>query len=202
MHCVAGGYDFAADPDLPATERRVYWSPAIAPGVLTLSAAPPEYGAALTRRQLPLTHLLPDSDGDYAMLGPPGAERQIVLMSSAAEKTGLAVLIPLDADLPGRLEAAASLWRSLAIGDVTTPNTLSPQRRLRLVSALRALDARLDGASVREIARALFGAARVPAGSEWKSHDLRNRTKRLIELGETLMRGGYLDLLRRSGSTS
>ena len=65
------------------------------------------------------------------------------------------------------------------------------------VFALRALDAHLAGATYREIAEALFGEARVPTGSSWKTHDLRDRTIRLVRTGVRLMRGGYLDLLRR-----
>ena len=72
---------------------------------------------------------------------------------------------------------------------------LPAQRRDRLVDALRALDARLDGETYRTIAEALFGAECVPARA-WKTHDLRNRTIRLVQSGQELMRGGYFDLLR------
>ena len=65
-----------------------------------------------------------------------------------------------------------------------------------VVSFLRALDAHQCGETYREIARALFGATRVPAGSAWKTHDLRDRTIRLVRTGVRLMRGGYLGLLR------
>jgi hypothetical protein len=68
------------------------------------------------------------------------------------------------------------------------------QRRLALI--LRALDAHQCGENYRDIARALFGARRVPAGSAWKTHDVRDRTIRLVRTGLRLMRGGYLDLLR------
>jgi hypothetical protein len=64
------------------------------------------------------------------------------------------------------------------------------------VLTLRALDGRLAGETYRGIARALFGAARVPAGPAWKTHDVRDRTIRLVRTGVDLMQGGYLDLLR------
>jgi hypothetical protein len=64
------------------------------------------------------------------------------------------------------------------------------------VLTLRALDGRLAGETYRGIARALFGAPRVPAGPAWKTHDLRDRTIRLVRTGVDLMQGGYLDLLR------
>jgi hypothetical protein len=61
--------------------------------------------------------------------------------------------------------------------------------------ALRALDGRLDDATYREIASALFGAAVISAGA-WKSHDVRDRTIRLVRFGISMMRGGYRQLLR------
>jgi hypothetical protein len=74
---------------------------------------------------------------------------------------------------------------------------LSPQRRQRLALALRALDARVEGNSYRTIAEGLFGAKRIPEGA-WKTHDLRNRTIRLVQSGFALMRGGYRALLRQA----
>jgi hypothetical protein len=59
---------------------------------------------------------------------------------------------------------------------------------------MRALDARQDGASYRAIAEALFGAARVPERA-WNTHDLRNRTIRLVQSGVALMCGDYINLL-------
>jgi hypothetical protein len=47
------------------------------------------------------------------------------------------------------------------------------------------------------IAAVLFGAKRIPDRT-WKTHDLRNRTIRLVQSGLALMRGGYRDLLRHS----
>jgi hypothetical protein len=60
--------------------------------------------------------------------------------------------------------------------------------------ALRALDGRLAEASYRAIAGVLFGAARVPERG-WKTHDLRDRTARLVRLGVAMMQGGYRRLL-------
>jgi hypothetical protein len=65
-----------------------------------------------------------------------------------------------------------------------------------LALILRALDAHQCGETYRDIARALFGVTRVPRGSAWKTHDVRDRTIRLVRTGVRLMRGGYLDLLR------
>ena len=109
-----------------------------------------------------------------------------------------AVELPLDDDFEMRAHAARRLWRALNGKSPGPPfHTLSSQRRQRLALALRALDARMDGNTYRVIADVLFGAMRIP-DSAWKTHDLRNRTIRLVQSGFALMRGGYRDLLRQS----
>ncbi|MGY3460861.1 hypothetical protein ACVWW5_006311 [Bradyrhizobium sp. LM3.4] len=72
---------------------------------------------------------------------------------------------------------------------------LPKQRRERLSAAIRALDARSGGGSYRTVAEALFGKKRIPDRA-WKTHDLRNRTVRLVQGGLALVRGGYRKLLR------
>ena len=49
----------------------------------------------------------------------------------------------------------------------------------------------------RVIAEVLFGTIRIRE-RVWKTHDLRNRTIRLLQSGSALMRGGYRELLRKS----
>jgi type VI secretion system activator RovC-like protein len=108
---------------------------------------------------------------------------------------GACVLLPLDRLFELRATAALRLWRALAGRPLgRDPATLPAARRERLVLALRALDGRLAEASYREIAAALFGAARVPERG-WKTHDLRDRTARLVRLGVAIMQGGYRRLL-------
>jgi hypothetical protein len=66
----------------------------------------------------------------------------------------------------------------------------------RLKRVLRALDGSLAGASHRQIAIMLFGGERVEA--EWcaTGRPLRDKVRRTIHRGQTLMRGGYRSLLR------
>jgi hypothetical protein len=108
-----------------------------------------------------------------------------------------AVVIPLDANFATRVEAALRLWR-IVTGPRRRrpPDRLTRQQRHRLVLTLRALDARLAGESYRVIAAGLFADAPIPVGPGWKTHDLRDRTIRLVRAGMRLMQGRYLDLLR------
>ncbi len=105
----------------------------------------------------------------------------------------LAAVVPLDATAPGRMRALTRLWRHLE-GAPPPPDPITAQRRQRLKAMLRALDARACGAVHREIAGALWGAARV-AAEPWKTSALRDATLRLVRDGGAMMGGGYVALL-------
>jgi len=59
---------------------------------------------------------------------------------------------------------------------------------------LRALDARMAGASYRAIAEVLFDPHRV-ASEPWKTASLRDTVIRLARTGFAMMRGDYRNLL-------
>ena len=62
---------------------------------------------------------------------------------------------------------------------------------------LQALDGALAGATLREVAEALYGPARVAA--DWHADSaLRARVRRLTQRGAVLMRGGYRRLLQHA----
>jgi hypothetical protein len=137
------------------------------------------------------------SDGEYLILRGPESRIPIVLIRGATTTTPAAALIPLDQNFVARADAALQLWRALAERSLArSADTLTQSRRRRLTLVLRALDARLAGEAYRSIARVLFGERRVPSGSAWKTHDLRDRTIRLVRTGVQLMRSGYLNLVR------
>jgi hypothetical protein len=135
------------------------------------------------------------NDGEYGVLSSPPDRTPVVLIGGATAATPVAAVIPLDQNFPARADAALRLWQALAERSVSSADSLTPSRRQRLVLVLRALDARLAGEAYRAIAHGLFGARRVPSGASWKTHDLRDRTIRLVRTGLHLMRGGYLELL-------
>jgi hypothetical protein len=127
-----------------------------------------------------------------------GAEHRLWLKQRPLASTAYVVELPFDGDFDARAYAARRLWRALNGRSPGPPfQELSAQRRQRLALALRALDARLDGGTYRMIAEVLFGAKRIPERA-WKTHDLRNRTIRLVQAGYALMRGGYRELLRQA----
>jgi hypothetical protein len=127
-----------------------------------------------------------------------GIEHRLWLKQPPVIGESYAAELPFDDDFEIRTHAARRLWRAVngrAVGHAF--HELSPQRRQRLAMALRALDARAEGNTYRTIAEVLFGSKRIPERA-WKTHDLRNRTIRLVQSGLALMRGGYRELLRQS----
>jgi hypothetical protein len=135
-------------------------------------------------------------DGWHAVLHLHGVEHRVWLKEAPVVAVTYAVELPLDRDFEFRADAGRRLWRALNGRPPGEPlHALSPHRRRRLTLALRALDARMDGSTYREIAEVLFGARRI-SERDWRTHDLRNRTIRLVQSGFALMRGGYRALLR------
>jgi hypothetical protein len=132
------------------------------------------------------------SDGEYLVLQD---RTPVVLIAGATTATPAAAVIPLDQNFSARADAALRLWRAITERSVGLADNLTPSRRRRLVLVLRALDAHLAGETYRTIAQGLFGERRTPSGASWKTHDLRDRTIRLVRTGLHLMRGGYLELL-------
>jgi hypothetical protein len=134
------------------------------------------------------------ADGLHLLLHDGRSTHRLWLPDPAARGTAVDAALSLDVTTPLRAEATLRFWRLLRDGRPQAPPILPTQRRARLVASLRAVDGRLEGASYREIAEALFGRGRVDQES-WKTSSIRDRTIRLVRGGVALVRGGYHRLL-------
>lgn len=164
------------------------------PSVVPLAPMPAEFDRSRNRPTKFQRSWIVEHDSDELQIVCYGSHFRVHALGDLHEQAVCAI-IPLDALFDVRFKAARRIWR--AANDRkpgNDPALLSKTRRDRLVKALRALDGRLDGATYREIAAVLFGAHRLPARG-WKTHDLRDRTIRLCNLGFDLMEGGYRRLL-------
>jgi hypothetical protein len=92
------------------------------------------------------------------------------------------------------MAAALRLWHALH-GRPTRERGITRDQQRQLVLRLRALDGHADGATLRDLARGLFGADHVPDGPAWKTHELRSRTLRLLATARAIRDGGYRQLL-------
>ncbi len=195
-----GGLLFAADPRQSFDTQTIFWAPEVLPTVLSVgsvrsSAAALRYDFDLSR--LSATDLRRAADGWHAVLRLGGATHRLWLREFPSAGSAIAVELPLDSDFDIRSQTARRLWSTLNRRPAGLAfHELSLQRRHRLALTLRALDGRIEGNSYRAIAEGLFGPRRIPDRA-WKTHDLRNRTIRLVQSGLALMRGGYRELLRQ-----
>ena len=190
-----GGCDFAADPAIPASRQPIYWTLQAASAVLRLTTVAAKLLASdsLGRGLLDAAALRQAADGLHAVWSLGGGEVQACLDEPASAEA-FAVIIPVDAALELRALTVIRLWRLLnRLAPGPEPAPLSAARRARLVQMLRVVDARRDGASLRDIAEALF-RQRI-AGRAWQGSSLHARTKRLVQGGVAMMQGGYRDLI-------
>jgi hypothetical protein len=166
--------------------------------VRPVSFTVPQSRVALDLANLTEAQLRQGPDGWHAVLHLYKVEHRVWFKEAPVVAGTYAVELPLDRDFEFRADAGRRLWRALNGRPAGPPlHALSTHRRRRLTLALRALDGRTDGSTYREIAEVLFGAGRI-SERDWRTHDLRNRTIRLVQSGFALMRGGYRALLRQS----
>jgi hypothetical protein len=195
----AGGCGFPFDPHLHADNAPLVWLPRLDPATVLLIPAPGPFSASRSLVSLTPFFRRHATDGEHWVVSDGEGRFALLLMGGFEIDTPVASVSPFDANFAARADPALRLWRLLT-GErsIRSVDSLTQLQRQQLVFALRALDAHLAGATYREIAEVLFGEARVPSGSSWKTHDLRGRTIRLVRAGSRLMRGGYLDLLRHT----
>ncbi len=176
----------------------MFWSASIAPAVVSLVPAPTKNADPsrfVTLGDLANVVIREASGGWHMLLRRQTVDHRAWLRRKPRVGARYAAQLPFDEFFELRAHAARRLWRALSDHPPGPAfRELPPQRRDCLILSLRALDGRQHGASHRAIAKALFGAERVSACA-WKTHDLRNRTIRLVQSGRALMRGGYFDLL-------
>ncbi|WP_296350812.1 DUF2285 domain-containing protein [Reyranella sp.] len=110
----------------------------------------------------------------------------------------MAALVPLDETVLLRLAGLVRLKRRLdrhPAGPLPSAWQITARLRKRLLNMIRALDGRLEGASYREVAMALYGPDAV-ARFPWKTSSVRGQTIRLVADAVAIMDGGYRKLLR------
>ncbi|MCP1931041.1 DUF2285 domain-containing protein [Bradyrhizobium elkanii] len=170
--------------------------PEIDPGTVILTAPPSALSVESAAAAIDLASARVGPDGLSGFHGR-GADTITILVAQAPPTgTALVALVPLGPDGLDRIEAVTRLWRALNYRRVPPDTRLTAQQRRRIRNMIQAVDGHTNGATYREIAVALFGAARV-ADTPWKTSALRDATIDLVRDGLSLVAGGYRSLLRR-----
>lgn len=169
------------------------WSPSNNPALVVLTQRPdflPSAGNTLADR-FGAEHNGPE--GAYAAL--PEHDLHVLFLPGASPKDQLAAVIPIDDDILDRIDALARLSRAWLERPPLRDTRMTVDQRRRFRLRLRAADGRMNGATYREIAIAIYGAARVET-DPWKTSPLRDAVIGFVEAGMALIGGGYLKLLR------
>ena len=193
MASVAGGCDFPADPKHSALEQPVIWSPLANPAVLMLGTTPdflPPSPAALS---VDIVEVISGPEGSYSVCR--DGDGQYLILADTSPDARPAIILPLDGDLPGRLEAILRLWHMLAAKPARRDPRMTPYQRRRFRLMMQAADGNANQATYREIAVAIYGEDRVRA-EPWKTSTLRASVIALVRSAAALIDGGYHDLLR------
>lgn len=188
-----GGCDFAARPSRSAAQQQVVWSPASNPAVVCLTQRPDFLPSIPHTRADRFAAARDGPEGSYCAL--PEHDLQILFLPGASPNAPLAALMPLDGDLLDRIDALARLARAWLERPPLRDTRMTVDQRRRFRLRLRAADGRMNGATYREIAIAIYGAARVES-DPWKTSPLRDAVIAFVEAGMALIDGGYLKLLR------
>ena len=189
-----GGYDFAADPNLPAPKARALWDPRVDPSVVVLQEVPEVLSGAVEPTILPKGTIRYAHDGLHHLLGA-GGQRRLQVLQSDPDDDALVAIVPLDQDGFARLDAVFRLLAQLHGRVLPDDKRLTRQKRLRAKRMLQAYDGHMARASQREIAEVVFRLSRF-SRDEWQSAPERFAVIRLIRDARALVEGGYRSLLR------
>ncbi len=195
MSSVAGGYDFPADPKHSALDQPVIWSPLANPAVLMLGATPDFLTPSPAALSVDLVDVICGPEGAYGACRAGDGVQYVILADTDADAQP-AIILPLDGDLPDRLEAILRLWHMLAAKPARRDPRMTPYQRRRFRLMMQAADGNADHATYREIAVAIYGEDRVRA-EPWKTSALRASVIVLVRSAAAFIDGGYQDLLRR-----
>lgn len=192
----AWGLRLLEDPALDARDAHPAWFPDH-DAVLQLypdDDPPPDADVFEFWRIPGYKHLIHDGKRLVLVARWPGCCVRLALAAGLADGMAYFYGVRACAAPCARYRTMASELDKLAGAAETAPSAAARSRptpaALLELHTLQALDATLAGASLRETAAGLFGAEAV-AGSWYADGGLRSRVRRLVQRGQSLMRGGY-----------
>lgn len=142
--------------------------------------------------------LLDNAGARHILLRDSRDEQQVCILPGTDHAAPLAALVPIDGDLPTRVDAVLRLWRDIHRRTAAAPVApLTPQKRRRMILMVRALDGWQSSATYRDLAAALLDpdVAR-QSRREWQTSSSRAQIIRIVRDAVRYMEGGYRNLLR------
>lgn len=200
-----GGFTFAEHPDLRAPEARIIWradmDPAILPVVIAANhSAPAEEGIELGRLA-PWLRIAADTMGlEHAVLSDGHRHLRLDVVAGSLIRARSAVLLHYEIwgsqTATRRLKTLERFLDLVRTGRFRAPLYPTDPAIARGLALLRVHDARMSGASHREIGETLFGPQAVAAGWEGRTDHVRQRVRRMVKSARAMAQGGYRLLMR------
>ena len=188
-----GGCDFVADPRNSALIQPIFWTPQVDPAAIILTTGPAPDGPPFTAEDVH-AHVILQYDEALVRLEM-RRESFDVALTALSSRQALAALLIIDDLLPDRLTALARFWAAIKNRRAPADPRVTPQRQRRARLMLRVVDARVAGASYRQIAAQLFPNLKHDSET-WVENPVRETTVRLARDGLAFVRGGYRKILR------
>ena len=188
-----GGCDFVADPRNSALIQPIFWTPQVDPAAIILTTGPAPDGPPFTAEDVH-AHVILQYDEALVRLEM-RRESFDVALTALSSRQALAALLILDDLLPDRLTALARFWAAIKNRRAPADPRVTPQRQRRARLMLRVVDARVAGATYRQIAAQLFPNLKHDSET-WVENPVRETTVRLARDGLAFVRGGYRKILR------
>lgn len=188
-----GGCDFVADPRNSALIQPIFWTPQVDPAAIILTTGPAPDGPPFTAEDVH-AHVILQYDEALVRLEM-RRESFDVALTALSSRQALAALLIIDDLLPDRLTALARFWAAIKNRRAPADPRVTPQRQRRARLMLRVVDARVAGASYRQIAAQLFPNLKHDSAT-WVENPVRETTVRLARDGLAFVRGGYRKILR------
>lgn len=189
-----GACIFLPDPALDSRCCRPIWADSVDPAVLRVRCEPCDASSPFAFNWPAFqARASVARDRQYLLVGAGTASIRLDVVAGSAldGPVQLEPAIAFDRDLDRQLAAVCRLHAMLG---GASPSAERDARLPRLVLALRALDARAEGASLREIATILLDEPDWPGGGEW----MKSWVRRIIKLAGKLVEAGPRGVLRRT----
>jgi hypothetical protein len=185
-----GGCSFVEQAATPADRARLIWSSALDPRVLTVEAEPCNDGSdRFDIRDFAERSGIAKGRHEHLMVLDRGRRLRLDIVSGTLldGPVRLRHILVGAANLEPKIVALHQLSSLCRTGRLSVWRQPSDRRLRRLILALRAFDARMEGATLRGTALGLKGAH-----VDWPGPGecTKSWVRRLIELGETMARAG------------
>ncbi len=190
----------APSPGATWAERPVLWSSSIDPAVLAVMAVPGNDGhesAFDLQRWRAMATLVMSPHAEHLLLRDAGSSVRLDVISGTLRNGP--VMLFLDLARFGLMEPRMAALRRFQYlcrtGQFPPVNGPPTQQSRRIILALRAHDAIMQGASIRDIGIMVHGDERVRVEWPGSGDALKSQARRLIGLAREMAAGGYRRLL-------